>query len=80
MLPVSELPVYVELADAQQIAVVPTVYGPNLAQQSGVAITADGNPQSPLGANIPNDTSKINDGVLQNWVLRFQRRVLPVDE
>ncbi len=71
LLPVSELPVYVEPTAAQQIAVVPVNYGGNLAQQPGVTITADGSPQSPLGANIPNSTAKINDGVLQNWYYDF---------
>ena len=71
VLPVSELPTYVELTTTQQLAVVPVSYGPNLAMQSGVTITADGSAQSPLGANIPNSTSKINDGVLQNWYYNF---------
>ncbi len=71
VLPVGELPVYVEPTATQQIAVVPVVYGVNLARQTGVTVIADGNPQSPLGANIPNATSKINDGLLQNWYYDF---------
>ncbi len=77
VLPVSELPVYVELTTAQQIAVIPTAYGTNLALQSGVTITADGSAQNPMGANIPNSTSKINDGVLQNWYYNFSDASYP---
>ena len=77
VLPVSELPVYVEPTAAQQIAVVPVEYGANLAQQPGVTITADGSAQNPLGANIPNSTAKINDGVLQNWYYNFSDASYP---
>ena len=77
VLPVSELPSYVELTPTQQIAVVPVNYGPNLAMQDGVTITADGDPTSPLGADIPNSTSKINDGVLQNWYYNFDSSTYP---
>ena len=77
VLPVSELPGYVELPAAQQIAVVPVNYGANLAMQSGVTITADGDPSSPMGANIPNATSKINDGVLQTWYYNFDPSTYP---
>lgn len=77
VLPVGELPVYVELTATQQIAVVPVVYGANLARQPGVTVSADGSPQSPLGASIPNSTSKINDGVLQNWYYDFSDASYP---
>ncbi len=65
-LPVPELPVYVRLARGQQIAVVPTNWGPNLALQPGVtAATSPAAPQKTKESD--NDISKLHNGVLENW-------------
>jgi hypothetical protein len=41
-LPVSELPVYVQLATGQTCEVVPRTYGENVARRNGVSLTFDG--------------------------------------
>lgn len=67
LLPVAELPVYVELAAGQAIEVVPTAWGTNLARAEGVQVTSSGKPEHPVDAKIPNDTAKIVNGELENW-------------
>ncbi len=74
VLPVPELPVYVRIADGQEIEVVPLDWGPNLARTAGVVVTASGskehpltNPKAPANQRIKNDTSKLVNGVQENW-------------
>ena len=67
IVPVPELPVYVELAKGQSIEVVPTAWGENLARQDGVKVTASGEPEHPVKADIPNDTSKVVNGEFEDW-------------
>jgi len=57
-LPVSELPVYVELGPGQTITVRPLDYGPNLARQPGVTASAPGNLAS---------VDRIHNGAYENW-------------
>jgi hypothetical protein len=57
-LPVTNVPNYVEIAAGQTISVVPQNWGPDLAEQSGVTINS---------SNPGNGTSRLNDGVFQNW-------------
>jgi len=57
-LPVSELPVYVELTQGQTISVVPIDYGPNLARLPGVAVDAPGSAA---------DLAKLHNGQYENW-------------
>ena len=65
-LPVPELPVYVELAKAQTIDPVPTRWGPNLALEAGVRVTASEAPAAALGS-VPISVNKIVNGLLDNW-------------
>ena len=67
VLPVPELPVYVELAPGQSIEVIPTDWGPNLARADGVTVSSSGKPEHPVDAKIPNPTSKVVNGELENW-------------
>ena len=62
ILPVPEIPVYVELAAGQTLAVAPMNWGNNLAQQSGVTITASSGSDS-------RGTGLLNNGVLEDWYL-----------
>jgi hypothetical protein len=75
LLPVPELPVYVELAKGQTIEVVPTDWGRNLARDKDVSAAA-ANPPAP--AKNPNDAneritaqrnvvSKLINGEQENW-------------
>jgi hypothetical protein len=57
-LPVSELPVYVELSAGQTISVAPMNYGPNLARLPGVVIDA-------AGSVVERD--KLHNGQFENW-------------
>ena len=57
-LPVSELPVYVELSAGQNLSVVPLNYGPNLARLPGVSIDAPGKAE---------DLDKLHNGRFENW-------------
>jgi hypothetical protein len=66
-LPVGQTPVYVELAAGQSIAVVLQNWGPDLALMPGVNVTADGSGVHPVDSSIPNSTSKLVDGILQDW-------------
>jgi hypothetical protein len=63
-LPVPELPVYVELAKGQTIAVVPTDWGADLALAPGVTAASSG-----PGKSGPDkqDIRKIINGALENW-------------
>jgi len=58
MLPVSELPVYVEPSPGQTFSVVPLSYGPNLARLPGVTVEAPGRPA---------DLDKLHNGLYENW-------------
>jgi len=75
VLPVPELPVYVELSKGQTIEVLPTDWGRNLARDMGVSAVA-ANPPAPL--KNPNDAneritaqrnvvSKLINGEQENW-------------
>jgi len=66
-LPVSELPTYVRLTDAQTCEVIPPLYGENLALRPGVTIQASGSPVHPSDSSIPNSTTKLVNGRLENW-------------
>jgi F5/8 type C domain len=74
VLPVPELPVYVELAKGQTISVVPLDCGPNLARAAGVTAACSGEarhpadkPDTPKEKRIDNDITKIINGVFENW-------------
>ena len=77
LLPVPELPVYVELAANQTVEVVPTTWGPNLARLSGVTAVAPGSRFHPLDRNIRNDTGKLINGALENWYWTQQKNDHP---
>jgi hypothetical protein len=66
-LAVPELPVYVELADDQNIEVIPQDFGPNLARAEGVTLASSGTGKHPVDPKIPNDISKLNNGEMENW-------------
>jgi hypothetical protein len=66
-LPVSELPVYVELVPGQTINVVPEDWGANLLLAPGVTEAASGKTIHPVDKTIPNSITKITNGVLENW-------------
>jgi len=70
-LPVTELPVYVEVATGQTLDVVPENWGPNLTQLLGVTVAISGTGVHPADASIPNSPTKIINGVLENdrWSL-----------
>ena len=67
VLPVPELPVYVELAAGQTIQPVPVDYGADLALTPGTVATTSGSGVSPLDPSYPNPISKIINGTLENW-------------
>ena len=67
VLPVPELPVYVEPSANQTIQPVPVDYGPDLALAPGTVATSSGSGLSPLDPSLPNDISKVINGVLENW-------------
>ncbi len=67
ILPVPELPVYVEPAKGQTIEVVPTNWGTNLARASGVTAASSGLPTHPVKEDIDNNIGKITNGDLENW-------------
>jgi hypothetical protein len=56
---VPEVPVYVEMQSGQSISVVPDNWGPDLATEIGVNVTASNSNN--------NGTYRINDGIFQNW-------------
>ena len=67
MLPVTELPLYVELKAGQHLEVVPEDWGTNLAREPGVKVTASGSGLHPVDPKIPNDLVKLTNGQLENW-------------
>lgn len=67
LLPVPELPVYVELAAGQSIEVVPKNWGENFARAEGVKATSSGANEHPADPKIDNSTLKIHNGQLENW-------------
>ena len=66
-LPVSEIPVYVELANGQSIDVVPLNWGPNLALQPGVTGASSGTGEHPVDKKIKQDISMLFNGKLETW-------------
>ena len=73
ILPVPELPVYVELSPEQAIQILPQDYGPDLALLPGVTAAASGTGVNPMDKTIPNDIAKIYNGVLENWYYTQQK-------
>lgn len=67
IIPVSELPVYVELAADQKLEVIPQDRGNNLARMAGVALSSSGTSRHPVDPTIPNDITKLNNGQFENW-------------
>ena len=67
VVPVPELPVYVNLAEGQNIEVIKCDFGDNLALAPGVVATASGSAEHPLDKKIDNDIKKIINGVQENW-------------
>ena len=66
-LSVPELPVYVELADKQEIDVMPLVWGENLARNSNTVVTSSGGVLNPDDPKVPNKTQKIVNGEFESW-------------
>jgi len=66
-LSVPELPVYVELADKQEIDVVPLVWGENLARNPKTVVTSSGGVLNPDDPKVPNPTSKLVNGEFESW-------------
>ena len=66
-LPVTMLPVYVELSSEQQMTPEVIDWGKNLATAPGVSAKASGTGQHPADPRIKNDISKIINGDLENW-------------
>jgi sugar lactone lactonase YvrE len=64
-IPISEVPSYVEFSGT--LNVVPINSGTDLALTPGTAASASGDGLYPPDPTVPNSTSKIIDGVLQNW-------------
>jgi hypothetical protein len=67
LLTVPELPVYVELAEGQNIEVVPTNWGANLARLPGVNAAAAGSALHAQDRAYANPITKIHNGQLENW-------------
>ncbi len=75
VLPVPELPVYVELAKGQTIEALPTDWGRNLARDEGVSAVAANLPAPPKNPNDANQritfqrnlVSKLINGQQENW-------------
>ncbi len=70
VLPVPELPVYVELAHEQSLEVLPTNWGPNLAREPGVTVATSAPPDPVVKKN--NVVAKVINGELENWYWNFQ--------
>ncbi len=66
-LDVPELPVYVELADNQEIDVIPLVWGENLARNPNTVVTSSGGATNPDDPSVPNPTSKLVNGEFESW-------------
>ncbi len=68
VLPVTELPSYIELAPGQEVVVVPLDFGPNIALTPNAVADASGDLEHKGNRQIAtNPRTKINDGALQNW-------------
>jgi hypothetical protein len=67
LLPVCELPVYVELSEGQSIDVIPTAWGTNLARADGVRVSSSGKLEHPVDPKINNAPSKIVNGEFEAW-------------
>ena len=66
-LSVPEIPVYVELADKQEIDVMPLVWGDNLARNPNTVVTSSGGVLNPDDPKVPNPTSKLVNGEFESW-------------
>ena len=77
MLPVDQLPVYIELQPGQSITPIPQDFGPNLALMAGVTASASGTGQHPIDKRIDNNINKIINGVYDNWFWTQQRDSQP---
>jgi hypothetical protein len=64
-LPISEIPSYVEFSGT--LGVVPINSGSDIALMPGTMAAASGDGLYPPNPTVPNSTSKIIDGILQNW-------------
>lgn len=71
VLPVPEIPVYVEMAAGQTIQVVPLSWGQNLALQPGVTAEASGYTPHPYSPSDTNDIGKLFNGKLDTWYYDF---------
>jgi hypothetical protein len=67
ILEVPELPVYVELAEKQEVDVLPLVWGDNLARKPGVVVTSSVGDVNPEDASVSNKTDKLVNGELESW-------------
>ena len=65
VLPVSELPTYVEYAGT--LTVTPSNWGTNLAFQTGVTAAASGSAVHPIDSSINNPPSKVINGKIDTW-------------
>jgi regulation of enolase protein 1 (concanavalin A-like superfamily) len=65
LLPVSELPSYVEFSGTLSVA--PSNWGANLARQSGVTVAVSGSATHPIDPNINNSPTKLINGQLETW-------------
>lgn len=77
VLPVPEVPVYVEMAAGQTIQVVPVNWGTNLALQPGVTASASGAATHPSDSNDSNDIAKLFNGKMENWYYDFTSNSRP---
>jgi hypothetical protein len=65
LLPVSELPTYVEYAGTLSVAA--PNWGPDLALQNGVTVAASGSSVHPIDPAINNTPTKVINGSLDTW-------------
>lgn len=65
VLPVSELPTYVEYAGTLSVAA--PNWGPDLALQTGVTVAASGSAVHPIDPAIDNNPAKVINGKLDTW-------------
>jgi hypothetical protein len=66
-LTVPEVPVYLELAKGQLIAVPSISWGDNMALGSTVTVRSSGTGKHPVDPGIPNSVTKIINGKYENW-------------
>jgi hypothetical protein len=76
-LPVTELPVYVEIAKGEEITPIPQNYGVNLALQPGVTASSSGTGKHPIDPKIENSITKIINGEYENWYWTQKRDTQP---